>query len=115
MPFPYVSSTPYSPNPVHVFTGSKKVAHGKLQMTFSSRTARVSIFQGRNHVGETVVSVAFLLPVSESVSRPIKKPQSGKIREVSGKISGKSNNIIHVKGQAQEFLTTVIYPSALRA
>ena len=106
MPFPYVSPTPYSPNPVHVFTGSKKVAHGKLQMTFSSRTARVSIFQGRNHVGETVVSVAFLLPVSESVSRPIKKPQSGKIREVSGKISGKSNNII--KGRAQDFLTTVI-------
>jgi hypothetical protein len=30
-----------------------------------------------NHVGETVVPVAFLWPVSRSVSRGIKNPQSG--------------------------------------
>jgi hypothetical protein len=39
-----------------------------------------------------VVLEAFFRPVSGSVSRRIKKPQSGKIREVSGKVSGKSNN-----------------------
>ena len=50
------------------------------------------IFKARNHDGETGISVAFLRPVSGSVSRRIKKPQSGKIREVSGKVSGKSNN-----------------------
>ena len=54
-----------------------------------------------------MVSVVFLLPVSDSVSGPIKNPQSGKIREDSGKISGKSNN--YYKGQGQELKTTVIY------
>ena len=107
MPFPYVSPTPYSPNPVHVFTGSKKVRNGKLQITFSSQTAWVSIFEARNQFGETMVSVVFLLPVSDSVSGPIKNPQSGKIREDSGKISGKSNN--YYKGQGQELKTTFIY------
>jgi hypothetical protein len=61
----------------------------------------------RNRVGETVVFVTFLLPVSGSVSRPIKKPQSGKIREDSGKNSGKSNN--KVQGLTQDFLQMLIY------
>ena len=54
MPFPYVSSTPYSPNLVHVFTGSKKVAHGKLQMTFSSQVAQVPIFRILELLGQTL-------------------------------------------------------------
>ena len=105
--FPMVSPKPYYPKPVHVFTGSKKVRNGKLQITFSSQTAWVSIFEARSQFGETMVSVVFLLPVSDSVSGPIKNPQSGKIREDSGKISGKSNN--YYKGQDQELKTTVIY------
>ena len=76
------------------------MGNGKLQMTFSSQMAQVVISKERNRVEVTVVSVAFLVAVSRSVSRPIKKPQSGKIREVSGKVSGKSNNI--TKGWAQE-------------
>ena len=43
-------------------------------------------------LGETGFLVTFLRPVSGSVSRHVKNPQSGKIREVSGKVSGKSNN-----------------------
>ena len=50
--------------------------------------------------------VSFLLPVSGSVSRPIKKPQSGKIWEVSGEASGKSNN--KSKGAGTGIISAVI-------
>ena len=83
-----------------LITGSKKVVHGnfvgKLQMTFSSRTARVSIFQERNHVGETVVSVAFLLLVSESVSRPSKSRSPGRSGKFPGRFPGRA--IIMLRG-----------------
>ena len=38
---PSVSSTPYSSNLVHVFTGSKKLGNGKLQMMFSSQAMSI--------------------------------------------------------------------------
>ena len=76
------------------------MGNGKLQMTFSSQLARMSLSKARTLVGETAASVAFLLTVSCAVSRHIDKLHSRKIREVSGKVSGKSNNI--TKGWAQE-------------
>ena len=60
-------------------------------MTFLAREAR-DPFSGPGGPGcRNRDLVTFLWPVSGSVSRHVKNPQSGKIREVSGKVSGKSN------------------------
>ena len=50
-----------------------------------------------------MVSLAFLVPVSPPVSRPIKKPQSGKIREVSGKRNGKGETNLIKNMQSGKF------------
>ena len=71
----------------------QKWPHGKAQMTFLAREAQGTHFLAREaQVAETGFLVTFLQPVSGSVSRHVKKPQSGKIREGTGKVSGKSNN-----------------------
>ena len=92
-PFPSVSPAPDFPNPDHVLISWSKVATREVTNDVSGPGGPGTHFLAwEAQVGETVFSVTFLRPVSGSVSRRIKKPQSGKIREVSGKVSGKSNN-----------------------
>ena len=114
-PFLVISTPPPPgmdfPKPALVFTARKKVGNGKLQMTFCCLEAKGPIPK----IFRLPVSTArfspfpspFPFPVSSCVSRPIKKPQSGKVREGSGKQSGKGHNL--GKAQAQELKTEIIY------
>ena len=92
-PFPSVSPAPDFPNPDHVLISWSKVATREGTNDVSGSGGPGTHFLAREaQVAETGFLVTFLRPVSGSVSRHVKKPQSGKIREVSGKVSGKSNN-----------------------
>ena len=92
-PFPSVSPSPDFPNLDHVLISCSKVATREGTNDVSGPGGPETHFLAREaQVAETVFSVTFLRPVSGSVSRHIKKPQSGKVREGSGKVSGKGNN-----------------------
>ena len=95
----------------------KRVHTGSHKCCFWPGRPRDPFFKARNHFGETLVPVPFLQPVSGSVSRRVKKPQSGKIREVSGKVSGKSNNKPNrvgtgIKNNSHIYIYIYIYISA---
>ena len=90
IPFPSVSPAPDFPNPDHVLISWSKVATREVTNDVSGPGGPGTHFLAwEAQVAETVFSVTFLRPVSGSVSRHIKKPQSGKVREGSGKVSGK--------------------------
>ena len=92
-PFPSVSPAPDFPNPDYVSISWSKVCTREVTNAVSGPGGPGTHFLALEaQVGETGFLVTFLRPVSGSVSRHVKNPQSGKIREVSGKVSGKSNN-----------------------
>ena len=98
VPFPSVPPAPDVPNPDHVSISWSKVATREGTNDVSGPGGPGTHFLAREaQVGETVFSVTFLRPVSGSVSRRIKKPQSGKF---PGRFPGRA--IIKSMGWAQE-------------
>ena len=97
-PFPSVSPAPDFPNPDHVSISWSKVATREVTNDVSGPGGPGTHFLAQEaQVGETGFLVTFLRPVSGSVSRHVKKPQSGK---VPGRFPGRA--IIIITGCAQE-------------